>query len=164
MDGKNLIKKLAATNEETCRDQCTKDKSCAYYNINFGDSNLMPNTCILMSASSSPEVCKSCRTGPKACNFGATCMPNEAVIMSSIPATFQKFETNVTVKIETMGCSAKANVLAIGVGGTGGYSYNGYYYGGGGSGFLKHSSTFIPFTKVFSIFIGQGGEDIYNHK
>ena len=124
----------------------------------------MPNTCILMSASSSPEVCKSYLTGPKACNFGATCKPNKVVIMSSTPATFQKFETNVTVKIEAMGCSVKVNVLSIGGGGTGGYSYNGYYNSGGGSGFPKHSSTFIPFTKVFSIFIGQGGEDIYNHK
>ncbi|XP_063714401.1 loricrin-like isoform X2 [Symsagittifera roscoffensis] len=162
MDGGNLLGMFSETDEESCRKKCAEDEKCSYYTIHLADRYLMPNTCTLMSASSKPEVCKSCRTGPKSCNFYENCKPNEAVIMSaSNLSSSQKIETNETIKIDTMGCTVKANLLAVGGGGTGGrdsFSSSATRYGGGGSGFLDYSIISIPFTKRFFTYVGKGWE------
>ena len=57
-----------------------------------------------------------------------------------------------------MGCSAKANVLLVGGGGTGGYVYNsGDFYGGGGSGYINYTTVHIPYSTLFEVLIGDGG-------
>ena len=56
-----------------------------------------------------------------------------------------------------MGCTAKANVLLVGGGGTGGYIVSTYNHGGGGSGYINYGTVSIPYSVGFHIEIGQGG-------
>ena len=157
-DGDHLIHLITSYNESHCRETCRDTENCMYYTIYFQGNFLMPNTCVLMSASSKPVACNNCRTGPRLCNFSAQCKPNEAVIMLPSPSNHAIFTENGTQLVETMGCWAKANVLLVGGGGTGGgYVDGSSLMGGGGSGFINYATVHIPYSSFFLIWVGKGG-------
>ncbi|XP_075253718.1 uncharacterized protein LOC142345529 isoform X2 [Convolutriloba macropyga] len=145
-------------NESYCQSSCEKMAECSYYTITTYNS-LTPQTCILLSHSTELLPCEGCRTGPKKCDFSRQCKQNEAVIESSPPRNFAVESTNGTLQVETMGCSAQANVLLIGGGGTGGRDSetSTKYNGGGGSGYINYGIIDIPYSVGFRIEIGRGG-------
>ena len=160
IDAENFIEMIPNIYEEKqCQDMCSLNDQCHFYTKYKDDSDQFPSTCILLNSCNTFEQCESCRTGPKECRYGQPCYKNEAILSTGYSG-YTKMKIGVgkqQVYVNTMGCSTKLNILAVGRGGTGGKCGLYYHTGGGGSGYINYTSTEIPYTIKLNIDVGYGG-------
>ena len=156
VDGSNYVNIVQNIQSELeCQLECQKSSDCNFYTYYTGDHEMFTNQCHLAKFCEIYKSCQfviagdtsTCFTGPKGCRDSSDfCQKGEATIDSGFNTVIWNRGSSSTHNIFTMGCQAKANVLAIGGGGASGHHGIWYFKGGGGSGYIAAKQIYLPYT------------------